>query len=172
MPGKRIYRCEALAIDRAMLCQKTKASASCLEGGILGGKCQNLDVSYARASKKDERGKTKAKTTQGRLTESAVLSASKKARLIHEVGTRCCYPNCRQDIALDIHHITPRSEGGSSRESNLVVLCPTHHRLARNGTIPRERLRLYSVKRVKDDNPQRQKEASRYQIQTEKKKRE
>ncbi|MEM5802956.1 MAG: HNH endonuclease signature motif containing protein [Candidatus Aenigmatarchaeota archaeon] len=77
------------------------------------------------------------------------LSAKEKERLIQIVGTRCCYPNCRENIALDVHHITPRAEGGTNKENNLIVLCPTHHRLARGGTIPRERLRQYSVANVK-----------------------
>lgn len=77
------------------------------------------------------------------------LSMAEKERLIRIVGTRCCYPNCRETLALDVHHITPRSKGGTNKENNLIVLCPTHHRLARGGTIPRERLRQYSVAKVK-----------------------
>jgi len=77
------------------------------------------------------------------------LSNKEKEMLIHKVGTRCCYPHCNETIALDVHHIIPRSEGGTSKENNLVVLCPTHHRMARDGTIPKQRLKLYSVARMK-----------------------
>jgi hypothetical protein len=87
----------------------------------------------------------------GKPTEEKVppLSMAEKERLIKIVGTRCCYPNCKETLALDVHHITPRAEGGTNKENNLIVLCPTHHRLARGGTIPRERLRQYSVAKVK-----------------------
>jgi uncharacterized membrane protein len=76
-------------------------------------------------------------------------STTEKERLIQIVGTRCCYPNCRETLALEVHHIIPRAEGGTNKENNLIVLCPNHHRLARGGTIPRERLRQYSVAKVK-----------------------
>jgi hypothetical protein len=77
------------------------------------------------------------------------LSAKEVQIIIRKAGTRCWYPNCKETITLDVHHIIPRAEGGSNKENNLVVLCPTHHRLARDGTIPKERLRLYSVSNVK-----------------------
>lgn len=66
------------------------------------------------------------------------LSQKKKESLIDVVGTKCCYPHCGEKIALEVHHITPREEGGTNNANNLVVLCPNHHRLARDGTIPRE----------------------------------
>jgi len=33
------------------------------------------------------------------------------------------------DAACDIHHIIPRSAHGSDDHSNLVILCPNHHRV-------------------------------------------
>ncbi len=83
------------------------------------------------------------------IKKAPPLSQRKKQNLINSVGTKCCYPHCREKITLDIHHITPREEGGTNRASNLVVLCPNHHRMARDGTIPRIRLKLYSVARVR-----------------------
>lgn len=77
------------------------------------------------------------------------LSQSHKERLIQKVGTKCCYPHCRETESLDVHHIIPRSKEGTNKESNLVVLCPTHHTKADRGAIPRERLKLYSVARMK-----------------------
>jgi 5-methylcytosine-specific restriction endonuclease McrA len=85
----------------------------------------------------------------GTIKKVPPLSQKKKEILIHNIGTKCCYPHCREKIALDVHHITPREEGGTNRENNLVVLCPTHHRMARDGTIPRQRLKLYSVAKKK-----------------------
>ena len=68
--------------------------------------------------------------------------------IIHRVGTICCYPNCNETIALDVHHIVPREEYGTNRDSNLIVLCPVHHRHADRGSIPRNRLKKYSVAKM------------------------
>lgn len=49
---------------------------------------------------------------------------------------------CGEDIdQLEVHHITPRSEGGPNKPSNLAVLCPNCHRKADRGAISRSDLR-------------------------------
>ena len=78
----------------------------------------------------------------------STLAHDETERIIHRVGTMCCYPNCKETLALDVHHILPRNEGGTNRDSNLIVLCPTHHRLADRGAIPRKRLEMYSVEKM------------------------
>jgi hypothetical protein len=40
---------------------------------------------------------------------------------------RCRVAGCRNAIFLDLHHIQPRSEGGSHSADNLVTLCAAHH---------------------------------------------
>ena len=44
------------------------------------------------------------------------------------------------DITCDIHHITPRSQGGDDSYSNLVPMCQNAHKLADKGHISRERM--------------------------------
>jgi len=73
------------------------------------------------------------------------LSQREKEEMINKVGTKCCYPNCGETLTLEVHHITPRAEGGTNDENNLIVLCNNHHHLADRGAIPKDRLRLYSV---------------------------
>jgi hypothetical protein len=41
----------------------------------------------------------------------------------------------------DVHHLTPRSEGGANELNNLVVLCPNCHRKADRGIISQSKLR-------------------------------
>jgi hypothetical protein len=43
-------------------------------------------------------------------------------------GHRCTVCGCGG--SLDVHHIVPRSRGGTNAPSNLVTLCPNHHRAA------------------------------------------
>jgi Domain of unknown function (DUF222)/HNH endonuclease len=43
----------------------------------------------------------------------------------------CAHPGCRQrPAACQVHHITPRSQGGTTALANLVLLCPFHHLIA------------------------------------------
>lgn len=42
----------------------------------------------------------------------------------------CVFPGCRQpDSRCEAHHIVPWAEGGATALSNLVLVCPHHHRL-------------------------------------------
>jgi 5-methylcytosine-specific restriction endonuclease McrA len=92
------------------------------------------------------------KETEQEIEGVSPLSQREKEIAINKVGTKCCYPNCSERIALEVHHIIPRGEGGTNKESNLVVLCNNHHHLADRGAIPRDRLRMYSVARMKEQS--------------------
>jgi hypothetical protein len=48
---------------------------------------------------------------------------------------------CGFDLAVDVHHVTAREKGGTDAPSNLLTLCPNHHRLADIGIINVEHLR-------------------------------
>lgn len=67
-------------------------------------------------------------------------SESLKNELYFERADRRC-EWCEEQIDQpEVHHITPRSEGGSNDRSNLIVLCPTCHRKADSGAISRSKL--------------------------------
>jgi 5-methylcytosine-specific restriction endonuclease McrA len=57
---------------------------------------------------------------------------------------RCQVPGCRASKYLEIHHIIPRSRGGSHEPDNLILACNAHHvavhegRLAIEGTAPND----------------------------------
>ena len=50
---------------------------------------------------------------------------------------------CGFNIVTHIHHIIPVSGGGSSKERNLVCLCPNHHHMVHKNIITEEKLREY-----------------------------
>jgi hypothetical protein len=48
---------------------------------------------------------------------------------------RCVVPGCAHHLFLDVHHVDPRSEGGSHDPDRLVTLCGSHHRRAHAGSL-------------------------------------
>jgi hypothetical protein len=48
---------------------------------------------------------------------------------------RCRVPGCCNATFVDVHHITPRADGGSNDSHNLVVLCSAHHRAVHRGEL-------------------------------------
>ena len=69
------------------------------------------------------------------------LSNKEQARFIRMVGSRCENPNCRNTYPLEVHHIQPRSEGGSNKYRNLIVLCKNCHGIAQKGIWSKELLK-------------------------------
>jgi hypothetical protein len=43
--------------------------------------------------------------------------------------TRCRVPGCGRRRGLQVHHLVPRTYGGTDDISNLAAVCPAHHRL-------------------------------------------
>jgi hypothetical protein len=41
----------------------------------------------------------------------------------------CRVPGCGRRRGLEVHHLVPRSQGGTDEISNLAAVCPAHHRL-------------------------------------------
>lgn len=64
----------------------------------------------------------------------SLLQMSKRtvAKVLKRVGAKCsmcgwCEASC------DVHHIIPKSKGGSDTNDNLVILCPNCHRKVHDG---------------------------------------
>ena len=85
------------------------------------------------------------KISEGKYTKAPPLSQGEKNSLMDKVGNKCEY--CSDHYTLDVHHIIPRSEGGSNKQSNLVVLCSKCHRMAQGGGISKARLQGIARKR-------------------------
>jgi hypothetical protein len=48
---------------------------------------------------------------------------------------RCRVPGCTHATFLDIHHVIPRSEGGSNDPENVITICGAHHRATHRGEL-------------------------------------
>jgi len=77
------------------------------------------------------------------------LTKYEAEKIILQRRTKCEYPPCRETERLDVHHIVARSNGGTNNPSNLVVLCPTHHRSADRGNINATRLKMIVANKTK-----------------------
>jgi 5-methylcytosine-specific restriction endonuclease McrA len=53
----------------------------------------------------------------------ATIKPSVRAAVLARDRHRCATPGCRSTHFLEVHHVTPRNEGGSNRAENLVTLC-------------------------------------------------
>lgn len=68
-------------------------------------------------------------------------SESLKNELYFERADRQCEWCDTEVDSPDVHHITPREDGGPNDSENLIVLCPNCHRKADRGVISRSKLR-------------------------------
>lgn len=88
----------------------------------------------------------KSKTVKAwKPRERTNLPVKTRLILLTESGYRCAVPNCRNILALDLHHIWEVSKGGSNDPANLIALCPYCHNLYHRGTIKPESVYVYKA---------------------------
>ena len=73
----------------------------------------------------------------GRRTRSIPPSVR---RALHSRDRGCRFPGCPATHRLHGHHVRHWANGGETSLDNLVLLCPTHHRLVHEGGFDVERL--------------------------------
>jgi hypothetical protein len=71
--------------------------------------------------------------TPPRATQS-VPPAVRRQLLLRDKRV-CQVPGCRNTLALDLHHIQPRAEGGTHHAHNQIGLCAVHHRAVHRGEL-------------------------------------
>mgnify|MGYP003381022275 FL=1 len=53
--------------------------------------------------------------------------------------------NTYYSFGCEIHHIEPVSKGGDESLSNLILLCPNHHKQADLGIVSKKELKAYQI---------------------------
>jgi len=64
----------------------------------------------------------------GKSNRSSIPLALRRAVLARD-GHRCRAKGCGRRQFLELHHLMPRSQGGSNKANNLIVLCSSCHEL-------------------------------------------
>lgn len=65
---------------------------------------------------------------------SASIPNSVRKKVYRRDGYRCAL--CDSTKSLQVHHVIPRSEGGSNQLQNLICLCWKCHAVAHGTTMP------------------------------------
>ncbi|MGV8122028.1 MAG: HNH endonuclease [Candidatus Xenobiia bacterium LiM19] len=95
------------------------------------------------------------------LTEKAHLRYARNYAILKRDRFRCQVPGCNCRRNLHIHHIIPRSQGGSDEPENKITLCEKHHiRLLHNlltlkieGTAPHNLTFTFGPRSHGDERP-------------------
>ena len=70
----------------------------------------------------------------GGRVQYAIPAATRLKVFVRE-QFRCAVPGCRARRCLEVHHLVPRSHGGTNALSNLILLCAGHHQLHHEGKL-------------------------------------
>jgi hypothetical protein len=70
------------------------------------------------------------------------IPAALERKVKMESGHRCAIPTCKQ-IPVDLHHIVPWATCQKHEFDNLIALCPTCHRRAKDSDIDRQSMKMY-----------------------------
>lgn len=62
------------------------------------------------------------------MLPTTTLIPTRVMRAVRTHDVHCRWPGCTRTTGLEIHHLVPRSWGGTDDPNNLVVVCAPHHR--------------------------------------------
>jgi hypothetical protein len=74
-------------------------------------------------------------THVGETRASQKVPPATRRFVVQRHGGRCAVPACKNALFLDVHHVTPRSEGGDHDPDKLILLCAAHHRAQHRGEL-------------------------------------
>ena len=61
--------------------------------------------------------------------QSRTVPPSLRRAILHRDGSGCAADGCPSTHRLQVHHLVPWSEGGSTNPENLITLCWFHHQV-------------------------------------------
>ncbi|PID79154.1 hypothetical protein CSB20_11485 [bacterium DOLZORAL124_64_63] len=77
-----------------------------------------------------------ARIATGDGPNKSAIPPSTRRRVLARDQHRCQAPGCSHTRFLEIHHITPRSQGGTNADENLTTLCSACHQRAHDKQKP------------------------------------
>ncbi len=100
--------------------------------------CERAAVTTSRGEKRLAPAQLSALACDARVQRAdgpsrATIKPSVRAAVLARDRFRCTTTGCRSAHFLEVHHVKPRSRGGSNRAENLVTLCGRCHRFAHEG---------------------------------------
>jgi hypothetical protein len=87
----------------------------------------------------DESAVAQAECDAQRVGDAATARATQdvapatRRQVKHRDGGRCVVDGCTQSVWVDVHHLTPRGEGGTNDADNLATMCGAHMRRSTRG---------------------------------------
>jgi hypothetical protein len=94
--------------------------------------CERATVATSRGEKRVAPAQVAALTCDAHVQppgtpNRATIKPSVRAAVLARDRHRCATPGCRSTSFLEVHHVTPRGQGGSNRAENLITLCSRCH---------------------------------------------
>lgn len=90
-------------------------------------------VDESRADEGVDEGAERPHVGAERATQT--IPPATRRKVLRRDGKRCVVPGCTNHRFLDIHHIHPRSEGGTHDPEFVATMCGAHHRATHAGTL-------------------------------------
>ena len=98
------------------------------------GKTQVGETELSRAE--SERIACDSRVLEPGKRNRAVIPPSRRKAVLARDGHRCTTKGCNAKHFLEVHHIEPRSRGGTNAEANLITLCSSCHRHLHERGVP------------------------------------
>jgi len=108
-----------IVVHRCDQCVQTRVMAAGEEHQVSGAQAEAIACD-ARVLAPDKRNRS-------------TIPPAVRRRVLARDGYRCRAPGCTHTHFLEVHHLKPRTAGGSNQAENLVTLCSSCHRVAHEG---------------------------------------
>jgi 5-methylcytosine-specific restriction endonuclease McrA len=123
--------------------------------------CERTTVTTSRGERRLAPAQVEALGCDARIEQQgkpnrATIKPSVRAAVLARDRHRCTTPGCRSAHFLEVHHVKPRSQGGSNRAGNLVTLCSRCHgfRHERSGALAPAQVERAQVERAQSERAQ------------------